>query len=147
MTKPITVLAATGIAMFGASSLAGGAQVAAVRPHNAVTVVAVLGPSVAVPAGQFGKAYAFCPKGYFVTGGGVYNGAITEIASSPTPNLRGWFVEGMNNDPAKRTFHHRADAVCVKGSPAVPIGKASDGAPLRQAELEFAVSRAAAEPR
>jgi hypothetical protein len=147
MFKPIPVLAASAIALFGASSLAGGAEVAAVPSHNAVTVVAVLGPSVAVPAGQFRRAYAFCPSGYYVTGGGVYNGAITEIASSPTPNLRGWFVDGMNTDPAKRTFHHRVAAVCVKGSPTVPIRAASDGTPLRQTELEFATSRDASAVR
>ena len=58
-----------------------------------------------------------CPKGYFVTGGGFYAGAITEIISSPLPNLRGWFVDGTNTSKAKRTFQHRATAVCAKGTP------------------------------
>jgi hypothetical protein len=141
MLKPLTVVAATGAAVLGATSLAGGAQIAAAPHHHTVRVVAVLGPEVAVPAGQFVAAYAYCPKGFYVTGGGAYSGAITEIASSPTTNLRGWFVEGQNNDPANRTFHHRADAVCVKGTPPVTVGPASDPAALLQAEREAAAAR------
>ncbi len=143
MLKPIRILVVSGAALFGATSLAGGAEKAAVRRHAAVTVIAVLGPPVNVPPGQFDKAYAFCPKGFYVTGGGAYSGAITEIASSPTTNLRGWFVDGTNNDPLKRTFQHRADAVCVKGSPSVPVGTASDFAPVRQTELDFRQRRRA----
>ena len=140
MFKPVTVVVATVAALLGVTSLAGGAEKAAApRPH-AIKVVAVLGPEVAVLPGQFAAAYAYCPKGYYVTGGGAYNGAITEIASSPTSNLRGWFVDGMNNDPAKRTFHHRADAVCVKGNPPVTIGRASDPTALRQAQFEAAAA-------
>lgn len=142
MVKPALILIATGAVLFGASSIAGGAQTAAVPRASSPTIVAVLGPSVAVPAGQFRKAYAFCPKGYYVTGGGVYNGAIIEIASSPTPNLRGWFVDGTNNDRLKRTFHHRADAVCIKGNaPLTGIRTAGDDSTLRALELEAAASR------
>jgi hypothetical protein len=140
MLKPIPVLIATAAAVFGAGSLAGGAQIAARRKHNAVTVVAVLGPRVAVPPREFVKAYAYCPKGYYVTGGGAYNGAITEIASSPTTNLRGWFVEGVNPS-STQTYHHSADAVCIKGSPQVIVGTAADTSTLHQAELEAAASR------
>jgi hypothetical protein len=143
MLKPIVVLLATGAVWFGATSLAGGAQQRPRARAKAVTIIAVLGRPVQVPAGQFRKAYAFCPRGYYVTGGGAYSGAIIEIASSPTSNLRGWFVDGTNNDPLKRTFQHRADAVCVKGSPSVPIGMASDGPQLRQAELDFIASHPA----
>lgn len=142
MFKPIPVLIATAAAVLGASSLAGGAQKPAVRKHNAVTVVAVLGPSVAVPyGGQFVRAYAYCPKGYYVTGGGAFNGAVTEIASGPTPNLRGWFVEGDNLAPTKQTYHETADAVCVKGTPPVTVGTAADTSTLHQAEVEAAASR------
>ena len=139
--KPIPVLIATAAAMFGASSLAGGAQTAAPAKRNAVTVVGVLGPLVSVPPGRFVKAYAYCPKGYYVTGGGAYSGAITEIASSPTPNLRGWFVDGANPPGATQTYHHRAVAICVKGSPQVMVGTAADTSMLHQAELEAAASR------
>lgn len=148
MFKPITVLVASGLALFGASSLAGAAGNGSARPRPAVTVIAVLGRPANVPPGKFVKAFAFCPKGYYVTGGGAYNGAITEIASSPTPDLRGWFVDGTNTDPRKRTFQHRADAVCVKGSAAVLVGTAAANGPLlRQAEAEFASSHAAARRR
>ena len=54
-----------------------------------------------------------------MTGGGFYAGAITEIISSPLPNLRGWFVDGTNTTKAKRTFQHRATAVCAKGTPVI----------------------------
>jgi hypothetical protein len=157
MFKPITVLVATGVAVFAASSLAGAAKTGSARHRNAVTVVAVLGPSVSVPPekctgtgtaircqASFAKAFAICPKGYYVTGGGAYGGAITEIVSSPMPNLRGWFVDGSNTS-TKTTFQHRADAVCVKGSPAVTVGTAAaaNGPLLRQAEVDFASSHSA----
>jgi hypothetical protein len=143
MLKMATVGIGTVVALLTVTSLAGGAQN---RPgtHSAVTVVGVLGSPVSVPAGQFRKAYAFCPRGYYVTGGGAYSGAITEVASSPTPSLRGWFVDGTNTDPKKRTFSHRADAVCVKGSPAVTVGTAaSASSATRQAELSAALSHQA----
>lgn len=140
MFRSLAIVTATGAVLFGASSFAGGAQTAAMGRQRTPTVVAVLGPSVAVPAGKFRKAFAHCPSGYYVTGGGAYNGAINEIASSPTANLRGWFVDGMNNDPLKRTFHHRAVAVCVKGTPPATVHAAGDDSMTRQLELEAAAS-------
>jgi hypothetical protein len=140
MSKLMSVLLASGLALLGVSSLAGAAGTKTTRPKKVAAAIAVLGPVTEVPTGQFVKAFAYCPKGYYVTGGGAYSGAITEIASSPTKDLRGWFVDGTNNDPMKRTFQHRADAVCVKGNPPVSaLPAAAAGARLaRQAELEFA---------
>jgi hypothetical protein len=135
--KPTTVVIAAVLGILGASSLAGAANTASPPAPKAVTVVAVLGRKVTVAPGRFVKAYAYCPKGYYVTGGGAYGGAITEIVSSPLPNLRGWFVDGTNTNPGKRSFQHRADAVCVKGSPAVPLGRAASGSPTQQAEHDF----------
>ncbi len=104
---------------------------------NALSVVDVLGPRVSVPAGKFVRAY-MCPKGYYVTGGGAYNGAITEIVSGPTVTHNGWFVDGVNNDLKKRSFTHNADAVCVKGTSAVPIAAIAAGpATVRQAERDY----------
>ena len=137
MFKLIMTLSASAAAVFGASSLAGAAGGGASGQHQSPAVVAVLGPPVSVPPGKFFKAFAYCPKGYLVTGGGAYSGAITEIVSSPIPNLRGWFVDGTNPDP-KRTFTHEADAVCMKGSSAVPIGTAAvSGAQVQLAERDF----------
>lgn len=116
MRKLMSIVVASGLALLGASSLAGAAS-SNTRSSKLPAVTPVLGSAVAVPIGQFVKAFAYCPKGYYVTGGGSYNGAITEIASSPTKDLRGWFIDGTNNDPLKRTFQHRAVAVCVKGNP------------------------------
>jgi hypothetical protein len=139
MYKATSILIASSLALLGGSSLAGAARSGSKARHSAVTVIPVLGPAVNVPPGQFVKAYAMCPKGYYVTGGGVYSGAITEIVSSPTKEMRGWFVDGTNDDPLKRTFQHRADAVCVKGSSAVSVGAAaaSDERLVHQAEVEF----------
>jgi hypothetical protein len=116
MWKLISIVVASGLALLGASSLAGAAS-SNTHSSKLPAVTPVLGSAVSVPVGVFVKAYAYCPKGYYVTGGGSYNGAITEIASSPTKDLRGWFIDGTNNDPLKRTFQHRAVAVCVKGNP------------------------------
>src|SRR5437868_6535252 len=135
MSKPIDILLAGSLALLGASSLADAARTGSARRHNTVTAMAVLGPAVDVPPGQFVKAFALCPKGFYATGGGVYSGAITEIASSPTKDLRGWFVDGTNNDPMNRTFQHRAVAVCVKGAPptSARIAATADGQLVRQA--------------
>ena len=141
MWKAIGVLAATGLMSLGAVSLAGAAGSPATPPANDVTVVGVLGSPVKAPPGKFVKAYVYCPTGYYVTGGGVYNGAITVIASSPLPNLRGWFVDGENTYRGKRNFQQRADAVCVKGSTTVTLGTAADGSLLHQAEVESASAR------
>jgi hypothetical protein len=145
MSKLMTLLVAGGLALLGATSLAGASGTSnsqhksSSQPKKASTVIAMLGPAVEVPPGQFVKAFVYCPKGYFVTGGGAYNGAISEIASSPTKDLRGWFVDGTNNDPLKRTFQHRADAVCVKGNPTTGAltAAATDARAARQAELEY----------
>jgi hypothetical protein len=145
MLKPINIIVVCALALFGASALAGAAEDRSTSGGNTGTAIPVLGPAVSVPPGQFVKAYAMCPEGYYVTGGGSYSGAITEIVSSPTKELRGWFVDGTNDDPLKRTFQHRADAVCVKGRSAVSVGAvaAADEAVVHQAELEFRMSRRA----
>jgi hypothetical protein len=143
MVKALAVLAATGLVVLGVTALAGAAGSGGASTPTA-TVIAVLGPKVSVRPGRFAKAYAMCPKGYYVTGGGAYSGAITEIISSPMPNLRGWFVDGTNASPAKRTFQHRADAVCQKGSPASSATTAAPDASLtREAQTDFAVSHGA----
>jgi hypothetical protein len=141
MSKLMTILVAAGLVLLGATSLAGASGTSSRQKSSkkAATVMPMLGPAVEVPAGQFVKAFVYCPKGYYVTGGGAYNGAITEIASSPTKDLRGWFVDGTNNDPLHRTFQHRADAVCVKGNPATSalIAAAADARVAHQAEVEY----------
>src|SRR5207237_5738585 len=142
MSKPASIIVASTLAVLGAGPLADAARTGAAPRHKQVTMIAVLGPSVDVPVGQFVKAFAFCPKGFFVTGGGAYNGAVTEIASSPTKDLRGWFVDGTNHDPLPRTFQHRADAVCTRGAPPVS-GKAAAAAQarvVRQAEPDLPAS-------
>jgi hypothetical protein len=149
MSKLMTILAAGGLALLGATSLAGASgtsssqQKSSTQPKKAPAVIPILGQAVEVPAGRFVKAFAYCPRSYYVTGGGAYNGAISEIASSPTRDLHGWFVDGTNTDPLKRTFQHRAVAVCVKGSPSSSalIAAASSARLVDQAELEFASRR------
>jgi hypothetical protein len=140
MWKLMSIVVASGLALLGASSLAGAAKSSSTRSSKLPAVTPILGSSIEVPVGQFVKAYAYCPKGYYVTGGGEYNGAITEIASSPTKDLRGWFIDGTNNDPLKRTFQHRAVAVCVKGNPSTSALTAAvaNARIADQAEREYA---------
>lgn len=139
MSKAILITLASAFALLGVSSLAGASETNTTSSTKLSAVIPVLGPSVPVPVGKFVKAVATCPRGYFVTGGGAYNGAITEIASSPTKDLRGWFVDGTNNDSLQRTFVHRADAVCVKGNPSKSalIAAAAEARLAHQAEVEF----------
>jgi hypothetical protein len=139
MSKLLSIVLASGVALLGANSLAGASSSTTTKEKKLATVIPVLGPQVNVPVGQFVQALATCPKGYYVTGGGAYNGAITEIASSPTKDLRGWFVDGTNNDPLGRTFQHRAVAVCAKGKPpaSAKTAAAESTRLVRQAELEF----------
>lgn len=137
MLRVTAIVATATLALLGLDALAGaaGSSPSAAAPAPAAAVIAVLGPKVSVPPGRFRRAYALCPKGYYVTGGGAYSGAITEIISSPLPNLRGWFVDGANNSPAKRPFQHRADAVCVRGTPTV-AAHARAGL-IRRAQADF----------
>jgi hypothetical protein len=126
-------------------------QVLAPHPTSAAltrppAMIAVLGPRVAVPPGRFVRAFAMCPVGYRVTGGGAYGGAINEIISSPLVSLRGWFVDGTNTDRAGRTFSQRADAVCLRlrGSTAATASAAggwSSGSSRRGFERAFTTSR------
>ena len=138
--KVSTVLGATALALLGVGDLAGVAKTSGGSTQGGAPIIAVLGPKTAVAPGKFVRAYAMCPKGYFVTGGGFYAGAITEIISSPLPNLRGWFVDGNNTSKAKRTFQHRATAVCAKGTPVTTTTPAAAGAMLRRAQSDFATA-------
>ena len=144
MIKPTVVVVAASVGLLGIVALAGAARDRAAVTRTP-TVIAVLGPKVTVPQGQFVRAYARCPRGYYVTGGGAYNGAITVIASSPMTNLRGWLIDGTNTSTATQTFQERADAVCVRGGPGVTVGStASISALGRQAETDFAISQRSA---
>lgn len=134
------VAAVACVALLGAAALAGSASGSGPAAKNPPTVIAVLGSTVTVGPGRFTRAYARCPSGYYVTGGGAYSGAITVIISSPTTNLRGWFVDGTNVSPAKRPFQVRADAVCIKGGPGLTVGTTAAAAARalgRRAELDF----------
>lgn len=137
MLKRIAVISAAA-ALVGTCALAAVAAGQGSQSSTPDTVVAVLGPRVNVAPGRFVRAYARCPSGYYVTGGGAYSGAITEIISSPMTNLRGWFIDGTNTTPAKRTFQERADAVCVLGTAGEKVGTATAVRGLsRQAQADF----------
>jgi hypothetical protein len=136
-----TILGATAPALLGTGDLAGAAKTGASQPGGA-PLLAVLGPKTTVPPGRFVRANAMCPKGYFVTGGGSYAGAITETISSPLPILRGWFLDGTATSKAKRTFQHRATAVCAKGTPVTTTTPAAAGTLVRRAQSDFATAHA-----
>jgi hypothetical protein len=130
MNRLSAIAGATALAIAGAATFA---DAGPKRKIPTVAIVDALGPKTDVKPGMvdgkitnkdFSKAYAYCPRGYYATGGGVYSGAITEIASAPTTDRRGWFVDGFN--PSKtRTFQHRAVVACVKGRSGVRVVKAS----------------------
>jgi hypothetical protein len=145
MNRFLSTVAATALVVLGLSAVAdAGHSASTTRPAStpAVVVTSVLGPETPVPPGAFVKAFAHCPRGYVVTGGGAYNGAITEVASGPTSDKRAWFVDGTNNDPQKRTFDHAADAVCMKGGSALSVKTATaSAASVRQAERDFLLTR------
>jgi hypothetical protein len=138
--KAGTVLGATALALLGVGDLVGVAKTGTASQPSGAPIIAVLGPKTTVPPGKFVRAYAMCPKGYFVTGGGYYAGAITEIISSPVPNLRGWFVDGTNTSKTKRTFQHRATAVCAKGTPVTTTTPTAAATMLRRAQSDFATA-------
>lgn len=145
MRRQIGLIISTAVAVVAAT------QVLAAHPTSAAltrppAVIAVLGPRVAVRPGRFVRAFAMCPAGYRVTGGGAYSGAISEIISSPLASLRGWFVDGTNTDRAGRTFSQRADAVCLRVSAstaatASAAGSWSSGSSRQEFERAFTAIR------
>ena len=140
MINPTVVVVAACLGVLGMAALAWAARDRATAKPTP-TVIGVLGSKVTVPRDRFARAYARCPRGYYVTGGGAFGGAITIIASTPMANLRGWLIDGINTSTAKQTFQERADAVCVEGGPGVTVGTvASTSAPGRQAETDFVIS-------
>ncbi len=146
MLKAVTILAASLAVVLGANTIAGAhggapaARAAKAGNSNALTVVGVLGKRVNVGYHQFVMAYAYCPRGYYVTGGGAYSGAVTEVVSGPTGKLNGWYVDGTQNTQGK-TFTHSADAVCVKGTRSVPIAQAAESSvTIHEAEAAYAAA-------
>jgi hypothetical protein len=149
MNRYIAVATAATLAAAGAATLADAGVNA---PAAKITTLSALGKKKTVPPGNkdgkitskdFSKAFAYCPKGYLATGGGVYSGAVTEIASAPTTDRRGWFVDGFN--PSKdKAFQHRAAVVCAKGRTAraatATAVTMSDGQ-VRQLEADYAAAQ------
>jgi len=71
----------------------------------------VLGPDVKVGATGSKNAYAYCPDGSVITGGG-YSSLLAGIAfSASTPDRTGWHVIAFNQSGTPTTFN--AFAVCV----------------------------------
>jgi hypothetical protein len=142
------LIAVAGAARLAAAGAATFADAGVKAPTTSVSVVTALGKKKTVAPGNkdgkitskdFSKAFAYCPKGYLATGGGVYSGAVTEVASAPTTDRKGWFVDGFN--PSKdKSFQHRVAVVCVKGRAATRVRATAAMAPdeVRQLEADFA---------
>jgi hypothetical protein len=147
MNRFIAVAAAATLAAAGAATLADAGVKA---PAAGITTLDALGKKKTVPPGNkdgritskdFSKAFAYCPRGYLATGGGVYSGAVTEIASAPTTDRKGWFVDGFN--PSKdKAFQHRVAVVCAKGRNTTRAAAATAAtvtdSQVRQLEADYA---------
>jgi hypothetical protein len=139
MNRFIAVAAAATLTATGAATFADAGVKA---PTAGITTLSALGKKKTVPPGNkdgkitakdFSKAFAYCPKSYLATGGGVYSGAVTEVASAPTTDRRGWFVDGFNPSKTK-AFQHRVAVVCAK-SHTTPRATAATAATMTNSQL------------
>jgi hypothetical protein len=71
----------------------------------------VTGPSVAVPAGQTGTAYAVCPPGLMPTGGGGESALFALPLTTSRPASNSWQIAATNNKSGTLTI--RAYVVCA----------------------------------
>jgi hypothetical protein len=99
-----------------------------------------LGPEVQVAPGEVAENSAGCPRGYYVTGGGLYLGAIEGIVDGPSDDGRAWVASGGNpstTDP----FSFRVSAVCVRGQKGLKLKRAVSDKARRQAERDWVRAR------
>jgi hypothetical protein len=108
----------------------------AARKTPTLKVLYGLGPEVSVAPGQAVDNSAGCPKGYFVTGGGLILGAIQPIGDGPSANGRAWIASG-GNPSTTDTFTYRVTAVCVRGQKGLKVKRAVSDKALRQAKRDW----------
>jgi hypothetical protein len=95
-----------------------------------------IGPEVQVAPGQLEENSAACPRGYFVTGGGLYLGAIEGVVDGPSENGRAWIASG-GNPSTTETFSYRVSAVCARGQRGLKLKRAVSENARRQAERDW----------
>jgi hypothetical protein len=95
-----------------------------------------LGPEVQVAPGQVEENSADCPRGYYVTGGGLYLGAIEGIADGPSEDGRAWIASG-GNPSSTETFSFQVSAVCARGQKGLKLKRALSEDSRRQAERDW----------
>jgi hypothetical protein len=95
-----------------------------------------IGPEVQVAPGQVEENSAGCPRGYYVTGGGLYLGAIEGIVDGPSENGRAWIASG-GNPSTTETFSYRVSAVCARGQRGLKLKRAVSEKTRRQAERDW----------
>jgi hypothetical protein len=95
-----------------------------------------IGPEVQVAPGQVEENSAGCPRGYYVTGGGLYLGAIEGIVDGPSENGRAWIASG-GNPSTTETFSYRVSAVCARGQRGLKVKRAVSEKTRRQAERDW----------
>ena len=86
---------------------------------TSVKLTRVVGSTVNVPAGALGTAFATCPAGSRVTGGGLFSSSTTDFnlaQSAPNIPLVTWFADGRNSGAANISLV--AYAVCMTVEPA-----------------------------
>jgi hypothetical protein len=108
----------------------------AARKNPQVKLVFGIGPEVQVAPGQVEENSAACPRGYFVTGGGLYLGAIEGIVDGPSENGRAWIASG-GNPSSTDTFSFRVSAVCARGQQGLKVKRAVSESYRRQAERDW----------
>ena len=132
MRRTIAVALAAGLALAGLGAWPGDA--AKKRPQ--LKLLYGLGPEVEVPPQQAVENSAECPRGYYVTGGGLLLGAIEGIADGPSANGRAWVASG-GNPSTTDTFSYQVTAVCARGQKGLKIKKAGSENALRRAERDW----------
>lgn len=95
-----------------------------------------LGPSVEVAPGQIEENSAGCPRGYYVTGGGLYLGAIEGIVDGPSEDGRAWVASG-GNPSTTEPFSFQVSAVCVRGQKGLKLKRALSENAQTKAERDW----------
>jgi hypothetical protein len=83
----------------------------------------VVGDAVKQPRPFIALAFADCPKGQVVVGGGYWtnNSALRIVASNPTPDRTGWRVALSNQPPFTKIENAMVAPYAMCAKPGVPI--------------------------
>jgi hypothetical protein len=132
MKRTVAVALAAALALAGLVAWPGDAA----KKKPQLKLVYGLGPEVNVAPQEAAENSAACPRGYYVTGGGLFLGAIEAIADGPSADGRAWEAIG-GNPSTTETFSYVVTAVCARGQKGLKIKKAVSKKALRRAERDW----------